>query len=162
MNYQTTVWHSGSGDRFNFNAVLDQIRDHIDSQGKIFIGSDSFITGDDCVFATAICLHGADNQPGGKYFFKRTRHSRKKFTELLVRILREVQDSVEISLEIAERFPNADLEIHVDVGTGESNKTNRFVSMLTAYAKSSGFSCKVKPYAWASASVADRHSKKYL
>ena len=155
-------WISGSGEDFNFSDVHEFIGRHVREGGKIFVGTDSFVTGDDCVFATAICLHGAVGQRGGKYFFKRTRKSRKKFTELLVRILKEVQDSVNISLNIAERFPDAQLEIHLDIGTGQNNKTKKFVSMLTAYAKSTGFKCKVKPYAWASASIADRHSKKYL
>jgi len=159
---KNTKWISGSGDTHNFTHIDKCIREHVDLGGQIFVGSDSFLTGDECVFATAICLHGATGQSGGKYFFNRTRKSRKKFSELLVRILREVQDSIDIALTIAEKFPNAPLEIHLDIGTGKNNKTGKFVNMLTAYAKNSGFTCKIKPHAWASASVADRHSKKYL
>jgi len=155
-------WISGNGDTHDFFHIVKCIKTHVQNDGKIFVGTDSFVTGDDCVFATAICLHGASGQKGGKYFFKRTHKSRKKFTELLVRILKEVQDSIDVSLNIAERFPDAHLEIHLDIGTGQNNKTSKFVNMLTAYAKSTGFKCKIKPYAWASASVADRHSKKYL
>ena len=142
-------WISGSGDTHDFAYLSSCIKEHVSNNGKIFIGTDSFITGDDCVFATAICLHGANNQRGGKYFFKRTRKSRKKFSELLIRILREVQDSIDTALTIAEKFPDAHLEIHLDIGTGQNSKTKKFVNMLTSYA-------------WASASVADRHSKKYL
>lgn len=155
-------WVSGAGETYDFSYITKCIRAHVDLDGQIFVGSDSFLTGNECVFATAICLHGAIGQSGGKYFFKRTRKSRKKFSELLVRILKEVQDSIDIALTITETFPTAPLEIHLDIGTGKNNKTGKFVNMLTAYAKNSGFNCKIKPYAWASASVADRHSKKYL
>ncbi len=159
---KTIKWISGTGEAHDFPHIVSCIKDHVHNDGKLFVGTDSFITGDECVFATAVCLHGANGQKGGKYFFKRTRKPRKKFSELLVRILKEVQDSIDIALYIAERFPSASLEIHLDIGTGQNNKTSKFVNMLTAYAKSTGFKCKVKPHAWASASVADRHSKKYL
>ena len=159
---KTIKWISGTGDVHDFSYIAKCIKEHVHHDGEIFVGTDSFITGDECVFATAVCLHGANGQKGGKYFFKRTRKPRKKFSELLVRILKEVQDSIDIALNIAEKFPDARLEIHLDIGTGQNNKTSKFVNMLTSYAKSTGFKCKIKPYAWASASVADRHSKKYL
>ena len=38
-------------------------------------------------------------------------------------------------------------------------ETKKFVDALTGYTKSAGFACKIKPDAWASASVADKHSK---
>ena len=155
-------WTSGAGDEYGFNSVCEDIKNHLANNGKIFIGTDSFLTGKQCIFATAICLHGATGQLGGKYFFKRSTALKGNFSELLLRMLKEAQDSIVIAMELSEIFPEADLEIHLDIGSGKKNKTRKFISALTSYAKSAGFKCKVKPYAWASASVADKHSKKYL
>ena len=52
-------WISGTGDTHNFDYISKCIKEHVSNDGKIFVGTDSFITGDECVFATAICLHGA-------------------------------------------------------------------------------------------------------
>ena len=156
------IWTAGSGESYEFKTVCEDIRDHVSRNGKIFIGTDSFISGKQCIFATAICLHGAEGQNGGKYFFKRSRSPKKNFPKLLVRILKEVQDSIMIAIKLSELFPGAELEIHLDIGAGKKSKTSKFISALTSYAKSAGFKCKIKPYAWASASVADKHSKQYL
>jgi uncharacterized protein len=156
------TWASGSGESYEFKKVCESIRDHIANNGKLFIGTDSFITGRQCIFATAICLHGADDQNGGKYFFKRSKTQKKNFPKLLLRMLKEAQDSIMIAIKLSELFPDADVEIHLDIGTGKKNKTSKFISTLTAYTKSAGFKCKIKPHAWASASVADKHSKQYL
>jgi predicted RNase H-related nuclease YkuK (DUF458 family) len=156
------TWISGSGDVYTFDEICNEIEAHVMNSGSLFVGTDSFLSGETCVFATAICLHGASNQLGGKYFFKRTRKSRKNFPKLLIRMLKETQDSIDTAINLSERFPGAELEVHLDIGTGKKSKTRKFTTMLTSYAKSAGFKCKIKPYAWASAAVADRHSKKYV
>ena len=156
------MWISGSGETYTFDQICDEIDVHVTKSGALFIGTDSFLSGDSCVFATAICLHGALHQKGGKYFFKRAKKSRKSFPKLLIRMLKETQDSIDTAIKISERFPSAELEVHLDIGTGQKSKTRKFTAMLTSYAKNAGFKCKVKPYAWASAAVADRHSKKYV
>jgi predicted RNase H-related nuclease YkuK (DUF458 family) len=76
------------------------------------------------------------------------------------RILREVQDSIELGLSISEEFPSAKIELHLDISPStKGNGTSKISEMVTGYAKASGFDCKIKPEAWASQSVADKHSK---
>jgi len=153
-------WTTGSGDIVLFEEIVDIILAHRDSNGKISVGTDSFIKKQDCIFSLAICLYGADNQNGGRYFIKRTSIDKRKYPNLLQRILAEVQKSVELGLKLLELIPVLDIEIHLDVsGSDKNNGTSKFAEMLTGYAKGAGFQCKVKPDAYAASSVADKHSK---
>ena len=64
-------WFSGSGKRCEFETIIETVRKHSSKNGKIFIGCDSQIIRDRCIFSTVICLHGAENQKGGYYYFSR-------------------------------------------------------------------------------------------
>ena len=154
------VWRTPNGKPLTLAQVFDEIRAHVRNEGKVYVGTDSFVDKDKCAFATAICLHGADGQSGGKYFFRKVYLNRQNFPSLVQRILREVQDSIEIALTISEELPTAKIELHLDVSpSNKENGTSKISEMVTGYAKSSGFECKIKPEAWASQSVADKHSK---
>ena len=153
-------WRCGNGKPITMESVLVELRAHVTANGRIYIGTDSYIDKNRCAFATAICLHGADGQSGGKYFFRKVFLNRQNFPSLVQRILREVQDSIEIALTISEKLPTAKIELHLDVSpSNKDNGTSKISEMVTGYAKSSGFECKIKPEAWASQSVADKHSK---
>ena len=67
--------------------------------------------------------------------------------------------SIKIAGEIIKEFPDVKIEIHIDVGSDMRCKSRGLVDMLKGWASSAGFSCKIKPEAWASASVADKHTK---
>ena len=154
------IWRCGNGKPITMESVLVELRAHVTANGRIYIGTDSYIDKNRCAFATAICLHGADGQSGGKYFFRKVYLNRQNFPSLVQRILREVQDSIEIALTISEELPTAKIELHLDVSpSSKENGTSKISEMVTGYAKSSGFECKIKPEAWASQSVADKHSK---
>ena len=153
-------WRCGNGKPITMESALVELRAHVAANGRIYIGTDSYIDKSRCAFATAICLHGADGQSGGKYFFRKVFLNRQNFPSLVQRILREVQDSIEIALTISEKLPTAKIELHLDVSpSNKENGTSKISEMVTGYAKSSGFECKIKPEAWASQSVADKHSK---
>lgn len=153
------IWATGSGESITFESALERIGAHAKTGAKIFIGSDSSPKGEKFVFATAICVHGADGMSGGKYFFKKGFASVKSMPTLFHRMSREVQNAVDVALYVESRIPNADIEIHIDIGENPRGRTWKFVESLTGYAKSTGFPVKIKPNAWASASVADKHSK---
>tara|TARA_A100001515_G_scaffold145004_2_gene151272 strand:- start:1536 stop:2009 length:474 start_codon:yes stop_codon:yes gene_type:complete len=154
------IWRTGSGEILSFNAVVAEIREHVANHGSIYVGTDSCVDKNRCVFATAICLHGANEQRGGKYFFRRVSFKRKKFSSLVHRISHEVQQSIELALLLSEDVPPAKIELHIDISpANKGNGTSKFADMLTGYARASGFDYKIKPDAWASQSVADKHSK---
>lgn len=153
-------WLTGSGDEVSFEEIINIILEHRDDNGKVSVGTDSFIKKQDCIFSLAICLYDGDSQNGGRYFIKRTNIDKGKYPNLLQRILAEVQKSVELGLKLLELIPVLDIEIHLDVsGSDKNNGTSKFAEMLTGYAKGAGFECKIKPDAYAASSVADKHSK---
>ena len=78
---------------------------------------------------------------------------------MVLRLLREVELSIQLGYEILEHNPTADIEIHIDANSKKDQPTGKFADMLMGYAKGAGFRCKIKPEAWASNSIADKHSK---
>jgi predicted RNase H-related nuclease YkuK (DUF458 family) len=160
MQKNNTSWCTPNGSEINFNEILLHIKSHTKSGGSIFIGTDSFLTGAHCVFANAICLHGAASQMGGMYYIKKSKFNGKHFKVLVNRMLSEIQSSIETALKISDLYPDAKIELHLDIsGTNGIGATSQYADMLTGYAKSTGFPCKIKPHSWASSSVADKHSK---
>ena len=153
------MWHTGSGSETNVEFIMEEVSSHMKKAGLIFIGCDSQITRDQCTFSTVVCLHGAEGQKGGYYFFRREKKNRKKFPTMLNRLLKEVELSVELGFKILNEYPEADIEIHIDANAKKEEATGRFSDMLVGYAKGAGFRCKIKPDAWASSSIADKHSK---
>ena len=157
---KTKDWFTGAGERISFEEIIDIISMHESKNGKISVGSDSFVKKEDCIFSLAICLFKASEQQGGRYFIKRTKIDKRKYPNLLQRILAEVQKSVGLGLKILEIIPILDIEIHLDVSSAsKGNGTSRYADMLMGYATGAGFSCKIKPDAYAATSVADKHSK---
>lgn len=153
------MWFSGSGENITLQQILEKTKEHSHNNGTIFVGCDSQITRDSCVYSTVICMHGADDQHGGYYFFKREKNKRNDYPTMIMRLLREVELSIEIGYIILEQNPQADIEIHIDANSKKDQPTGRFADMLMGYAKGAGFKCKIKPDAWASNSIADKHSK---
>ena len=154
------VWRTPNGKPLTLAEIFEEIKLHARNEGKVYIGTDSFIDKNRCAFATAICLHGASGQRGGKYFFRKVFYKRQNFSSLVQRIMHEVQDSIETALFISEEVPTAKIELHLDISPAHKNNgTSSISDMLTGYAKASGFECKIKPDAWASQSVANKHSK---
>jgi len=152
-------WYDGEGNPVSEENLFKLISAHTAQSGKVFIGTDSMLKSESCVFASAICLHGGIGQQGGRYFFNKKKTDKKNFGVLRLRIMQEVQSSIDIGLKVLERDPEVDIEIHIDVGTTHRSKTRDLVDMMKGWTKSIGFKCKVKPHAWASTSVADKHTK---
>lgn len=160
MKKNNALWRTPDGNEISFDEILLHIQEHTRSMGNVFIGTDSFLSGVHCIFASAICLHGAETQMGGIYYIKKSKCNSKHFKVLANRMLSEVQSSIETALKISELCPDAKIELHLDIsGTNGAGATSKYADMLTGYAKSTGFPCKIKPHSWASSSVADKHSK---
>ena len=153
------MWFTGSGESVNIQHILEKVKKHSLENGTVFIGCDSQVTKELCVHSTVICMHGADNQYGGYYFFKREKNNRNVYSTMLLRLLREVELSIQIGYKILEHNPDTDIEIHIDANSKKDQPTGKFSDMLMGYARGAGFKCKIKPEAWASNSIADKHSK---
>lgn len=153
-------WTTGAGRTILFEDILGILKNHSLRGGQISVGTDSFIRKGECIFSTAICLYGATNQMGGRYFIRRSKLKASTYKTLLQRILAEVQSSVELGTHLVEINPSLSIELHLDISDPSKNRaTSKFADMLVGYAKGAGFNYKVKPHAFAAASVADKHSK---
>ena len=152
-------WFTGSGDPIPFLDLMNQIDAYIVGGGKVFIRTDSQIKSDRCTFVTAICLHGQVDKFYATYFFNRQKLAREPYKVLRVRIMKEVQNSVDIAMDLIEKYPDADIEVHVDIGKTHRSATRHFVDSVNGWVKGIGFKCKIKPYSWAACSIADSHTK---
>ena len=153
-------WKTGSYNKINYNNIILQIKEHSKQNGTVYIGTDSFFIKNKCIFSTAICLYGADNQQGGRYFYTKTKLNKNQFPELSLRMIKEAENTIALANNIIENVPDAKLELHLDISPQETNEgTSHLANMLVGYVKGSGYECKIKPYAFAAASIADKHSK---
>ena len=155
-----TTWNTGSKDIIDYHDIIEQIKIHCKYNGTVYIGTDSFFIKNKCIFSTAICLYGADNQQGGRYFYTKTSLNKKKFPELSIRMIKEAENTIILANNIIELIPSAKLELHLDISPQENNEgTSHLANMLVGYVKGSGYECRIKPHAFAAASIADKHSK---
>ena len=153
-------WRTGAGNPIEFDEIVQIIKKHSKQNGKLSIGTDSHIKKRDCIFSTAICLYGASNQLGGRYFIRRNSFKKAKFPTLIQRITAEVQKSIELGMRLLELNPVIDIEIHLDISASNKEEgTSKFSDMLVGYAKGAGFTTRIKPDAPAASTVADKHSK---
>ena len=155
-----TNWKTGSNNKINYTNIILQIKEHSKKNGTVYIGTDSFFIKNKCIFSTAICLYGADHQQGGRYFFTKTKLNKKQFPELSIRMIKEAENTISLANKIIELVPSAKLELHLDVSPHDAHEgTSHLANMLVGYVRGSGYECKTKPYAFAAASIADKHSK---
>ena len=150
-------WYTASGYKIDYNDMIAHIKNHVKKNEKLFIGTDSQLSALSCTFATAICLYSKSK--GGTYFFNKQKVKNKKYSTLKIRMLEEVHKTIEVAFFVLEETPTAQIEIHIDIGSTPRSKTRIYVDELKGWVTSAGFDCKIKPNAWASASIADRHSK---
>jgi len=155
-----TTWYTGNNNNITFNDIIEQIKKHTLLNGTIYLGTDSFFIKNKCIFATAICLYGADKQKGGRYFYTKSSLNKKQFPELSIRMIKEAENTINLANTIMYDIPSAKLELHLDISPQESREgTSHLAKMLIGYVKGSGYACKIKPDAFAAASIADKHSK---
>ena len=75
-------------------------------------------------------------------------------------MIKEAEQTIYLAQKISEQIKNVKLELHLDVSnTDKGEGTSYLAKMLIGYVNGSGFECKVKPDAFAAASIADKHSK---
>lgn len=159
-NINQKKWITGSSQHVDFLEVISLVKQHVARGSKIFIGSDSFVSGKKTCFATTLCLHGG--QDGGRYFFYKENVPKNIHNQLATRITEETRRSVELAEMLMTKygFDCNNIELHLDVSPFNANNgTSRLSDAMKGYVQGYGLSCRLKPNAWASQSIADRHSK---
>ncbi len=121
---------------------------------KVCIGTDSQVRGEVTEFATVIVFL---REHRGGFMFIHNDRTRYKYT-IKERMLTEVQKSIEIAYELCDLLDayNLDLEVHADINTNPSFKSNPALHEAMGYILSMGFAFKAKPEAFASSSCANK------
>ena len=112
-------WKNSVGCSFKFHEIIELIEKFPSSQ--IHVGTDSHFKSGKLIFATVIAVYS----PGicSKYFFKRKLEDKTKIG-LSSRLLKEVEDSIEIANKIREIAESRKIFVHADISQDKKNKSN--------------------------------------
>ena len=137
-------WKDADGNDVDVEFIKKEIEDYVAQGGKIYVGTDSMLFPNKCNFATVIAFHNRSAQ----------------YVELQAKILEEVSLAIQTAQFVLEMCPQADIELHIDIGTNKKrNATARFFKTIQGWVSGTGFDLRVKPDSWAS-SLADGHTKR--
>lgn len=156
---QTQHWRKLDGTRI-MGAIEDEIRSVLvrEQQAghelKVCIGTDSQVKGSDIDFATVIVFI---RRGKGGFMYIADRTVRKKMS-IKERMLVEVASSVDIAYRLTRLFTlcGVDMEVHADINTNPSFKSNDALKEAMGYILGMGFAFKAKPNAFASSSCANK------
>jgi uncharacterized protein len=121
---------------------------------KVCIGTDSQVKGADTEFATVIVFL---REGHGGFMFIHNEKNKQVFS-IKERMLVEVAKSIEIAYELCDLFTiyDVDMEVHADINTNPSFKSNEALREAMGYILGMGFAFKAKPEAFASSSCANK------
>ena len=121
---------------------------------KVCIGTDSQKRGEIVEFATVIVF--VREGKGGFMFI--ANYNRPANMSIKERMIQEVGRSVEIAYAMCDLLDKYDveLEVHADINTDPSFKSNKALSDAMGYILGMGFVFKAKPDAFASSYCADK------
>ena len=121
---------------------------------KLCIGTDSQVKGRTVEFATVIVF--VREKKGG--FMYINNYKTPNTMSLKERMITEVSKSVEIAYALCDLLDqyNVELEVHADINTDPSFRSNTALSEAMGYILGMGFVFKAKPDAFASSSCADK------
>lgn len=156
---KTRRWRRLNGNRISENLTVavekTLIREREDGHKlKVCIGSDSQVRGDNVEFATVIVF--LREKKGGFMFINNDRMTNQM--SLKERMITEVAKSVEVAYSLCDLLDkyNVELEVHADINTDPSFKSNTALKEAMGYILGMGFVFKAKPDAFASSSCADK------
>ncbi|MBL0153397.1 MAG: ribonuclease H-like YkuK family protein [Chitinophagaceae bacterium] len=121
---------------------------------KVCIGTDSQVKGQETEFATVIVFL---REGHGGFMFIHNEKTRQQYT-IKERMLMEVAKSIDIAYELCNLFTeyDVDMEVHADINTNPSFKSNDALREAMGYILGMGFAFKAKPEAFASSSCANK------
>ena len=155
LNLENKSWTGGNGKGYSFLDIISIIKNC--PTYDIHVGTDSHIKEGKWQFAVAVCLHGKNM--GSRYFYHRFKIKKDKLQTLGTRLQKEVESSISIANMILDIGVSRSPIIHADTSSDPAQKSFQHTMMLTNWIQAMGYKCLVKPNAWASGSIADRHAK---
>ncbi len=152
-------WRKFNGETINL-PIKDAVEEAIKKETaknthlKVCIGTDSQVKGEDTEFATVIVFLREHN--GGFMYI----HNEKTKTRYHIkeRMLVEVAKSIDIAYALCDLFIKyqVEMEVHADINTNPSFKSNDALKEAMGYILGMGFAFKAKPEAFASSCCADK------
>ena len=121
---------------------------------KVCIGTDSQVKSRETEFATVIVFV---RRGKGAFMYICNQTTTRKMA-VKERMLDEVARSIHVAYSLCQLFIafNVDMEVHADINTNPSFKSNTALSEAMSYIKGMGFAFRAKPHAFASSDCADR------
>jgi len=144
-------------EEMSFEQLVESIKKLGELGYDFYVGADSQIIKNKISVVTCICAHKRTN--GGRVFYVKERIPTSRLKTLRARMMYEAYKSLEVALEL-EEFVTSKITIHLDIGYDpKRSPTHILKDELQFLIKSQGYDCEIKPYSWASSSVADRFTK---
>ncbi len=121
---------------------------------KVCIGTDSQVKGKHIEFATVVVFVRAGR--GGFMFIHN--ETIKRSMAIKERMLYEVSKSIDVAFKLSPIFIefDIDMEVHADINTNPSFKSNTALKEAMGFIMGMGFAFKAKPQAFASSSCANK------
>ena len=155
---QKSFWLNSDGDMWNDDDIKVKMINYINMGGKIYIGADSMMNCNTCVFAIVIAFHDNEQQIAD-YYYKSIKIKSDKYKNLKTKILEEVNLAIQAAQLVHRLCPQAKVEVHIDIGIKKINLTRSLYNLVEGWVTGLGYDLKIKPYSWASSSIADWHTK---
>jgi hypothetical protein len=121
---------------------------------KVCVGTDSQVYKNHIEFASVVVFL----RQGSGGFMYINNHKHIGIMSIKERMIIEVSKSIEVAYSICHLLDKykVDLEVHADINTNPSFKSNTALSEAMGYIMGMGFQFKAKPDAFASSSCADK------
>ncbi len=153
-------WKTGKREFISTKDMFQILETVSKSKGhKIIVGTDSVKLGYNFIFTSAICVLNTEFYDR-RYFYIREKIKDDIYLDLSRRLLKETEDSIEIALDIKNKFNAANIEIHADVNESSKHLSSRYKNMIKGYISGCGFKVKTKPQSFVASSIADLHTRK--
>lgn len=156
---QQQQWRKLNGQRIQ-QSIEDEVKEVLMREKamgydlKVCIGTDSQVKGRSTEFATVIVFI-RKGKGGFMYIHNETTTQKMSIKE---RMLTEVARSIDIAYRLCNIFSrySVDMEVHADINTNPSFKSNDALKEAMGYIMGMGFVFKAKPEAFASSSCANK------
>ena len=156
---QQQQWRKLSGEKIH-RPIEEELREVIAKEKamgyelKVCIGTDSQVKSRETEFATVIVFI-RKGKGGFMYIHNETTKQKMSIKE---RMLVEVAKSIDVAYPLCNIFSrySVDMELHVDINTNPSFKSNDALKEAMGYILGMGFVFKAKPDAFASSSCANK------
>lgn len=131
--------------------VKNYINEHKSENIEIMVGTDSQNKGRNTVYSTVIVLYTPGH--GGHCIFRRWKTDKEKVRQ--VRLLKEVEESLNTANELVEKGCPKPKYIDIDINPNPKYKSNEVYSTARGWVESMGYEVRFKTIAPLVTSVAD-------